>query len=305
MDNLSKLLAEKTGWADLLNDLEEKISGSELNSLLLELFRKRAKKNSPQALLKQFEKNRFAQPSMVDTIELLELELRCLKLAKRKNFNLVTLSPLTSLGTSSVVGHVDQNNVVSALRGTEVVSDATNVFALLIAKEFKKNKVHPVLKYATTQRHVRSQSLSNPAFTPHFGLFCMASGGLDKGNYFFELENLFEHIHIHLSLLNNEFAKEKLILKCYLKEENENFRLKFEKYIKELDPSLLTKIVTEKNPGDYYKLVQFKIFLKQDGKEINLSDGGTVDWTQKLIPNKKHRLVISGIGTELVTKMKK
>lgn len=305
MDSLSKLLTEKSGYADLLNDLDKKISSSELNSLLLELFRKRAKKNSPEALLKQFEKNRFAQPARINTLDIIELELRCLRLAEQYNFKLITLSPLTSLGTSSVVGPVDQNNVVSALRGTEVISDATNVFALLIAREFKRNKVHPVLKYATAQRHVRSQSLSNPAFTPHFGLFCMASGGLDKGNYSFEIENLFEHIHIHLSILGKEFEKEKLMLKCYLKGENENLHLKLEKYIKELEPSLHTKIVTEKNPGDYYKLVQFKFFLKQDGKEINLSDGGTVDWTQKLIPNKKHRLVISGIGTELVTKMKK
>jgi len=35
-----------------------------------------------------------------------------------------------------------------------------------------------------------------------------------------------------------------------------------------------------------------------------LSDGGFVDWTQKLIPDKKHRLLISGVGTELIHKMK-
>ncbi|HXL54861.1 MAG TPA: hypothetical protein VN958_01305, partial [Chitinophagaceae bacterium] len=137
MSDISKLITEKTGYPDLLNELNEKLSGSELNSLLLELFRKRAKQITPDEVSKHFCKNRFAAPSSVDTIEFKELEIRCLKLAASKNFISITLSPLTSFGTCSAVGFVDQNNIVSALRGTEVVSDATNVFALLMAQEFK------------------------------------------------------------------------------------------------------------------------------------------------------------------------
>ncbi len=180
MSDISKLITEKTGYANLLNELVEKLSGSELNSLLLELFRKRAKKITPTELLKSFEKNRFVIPSIVDTIEFKELEIRFLKLAESKGFTPITLSPLAPFGTCSAVGFVDQNNIVSALRGTEVVSDATNVFTLLIAKEFKKKKNSAIIKYATTHRHVRSQALSNPGLTPHFDVFCMATGGMDR-----------------------------------------------------------------------------------------------------------------------------
>jgi hypothetical protein len=188
MSDISKLITEKKEYAYLLNELQ-KFSGSELNTLLLELFRKRVKKITPTELLKHFEKNRFAAPSSVDTIAFKELEIKCLKLAEQKNFTPVTLSPLTSLGACSAVGFVDQNNIVSALRGTEVVSDATNVFALLIAREFKKGKNNSVVKYATTHRHVRRQALSNPAFTAHFGVVCLATGGMDTGNFSFELEH--------------------------------------------------------------------------------------------------------------------
>jgi hypothetical protein len=97
-------------------------------------------------------------------------------LAKSKGFTPVTLSPLALFGTCSTVAFVDQNNVVTALRGTEVVSDATNVFAILIARDFKKKKDHGLIKYAATHRHARSQALSNPAFTAHFGIFCLATG---------------------------------------------------------------------------------------------------------------------------------
>ncbi len=230
--------------------------------------------------------------------------MRCLKLAENRNFNLLTLSPLTSLGTCSVVGFVDQNNVVSATRGTETVSDATNVFALLIAQEFKKKKTSSIIKYATTHRHVRSQAFSNPSFTSHFGLFCIATGGMDTGNFSFELENLSEHIDIHLSILSNELGKDKLFIKIFLKDDNEIFHRKLETHIKVFDNVVRIKVEKELNAGDYYKLVRFKFFLEHGGKEINLSDGGLVDWTQKLIPNKKHRLLISGIGTELIDKIK-
>jgi len=65
-----------------------------------------------------------------------------------------------------------------------------------------------------------------------------------------------------------------------------------------------TTIEQQVNAGDYYQLVQFKIYLEHNGKEINLSDGGFTDWTQKLIQNKKHRLLISDAGTELIYKIK-
>jgi len=305
MSNISNLVAKKMGYSNLFNDLSEKLSASELNTLLLELFRTRAKKITAAELLRQFEKNRFAAPSEVDTINFKEFEIRCLKLAKSKGFTPVTLSPLAPFGTCSAVAFVDQNNVVTALRGTEVVSDATNVLSILMAREFKKKKDHGLIKYAATHRHARSQALSNPAFTAHFGIFCLATGGPDTGSFTFELEQLVDHINIHYSVYSNEFDlnKERLLLKIYLKEENEIFHQRLKDNIKTISDATIVEIERQLDPGDYYKLVQFKFFLVRNGQEVNLSDGGFVDWTQKLIPNKKHRLIISGVGTELIHKM--
>ena len=304
MANISKLIAEKRGYTHLLNELTENITGSGLNTLLLEIFRKRIKKLGPAEILKQFEKNRFVAPSTVDTIDFKEFELRCLKLARDNAFLPITLSPLTVLGACSAVGFVDQNNVMTALRGTEVVADATNVFALLIAQEFKKKKNSTPIKYATVHRHVRSQSFSNPAFTPHFSIFCLATGGIDTGNFSFEVTQILEHISTHLAIFSNEFGSQNFILKIFLKEKNEIFHKKLGDQLEKLRDTLAIKIEQELNPGHYYNLVQFKFFMMHQGKEFNLSDGGFVDWTQKLIPNKKHRLMISGIGTELIHKIK-
>jgi len=306
MNNIANLVAKKIGYPNLVDDLSSKLSASELNTLLLELFRMRAKKITPAALLKQFEKTRFTSPSEVDTINFMEFEMRCLNLAKSKGFKPITLSPLTPFGTCSAVAFVDQNNVLTSLRGTEVVSDATNVFAMLIAKELKQKRDNRIIKYAATHRHVRSQALSNPAFTAHFGIFCLATGGRDTGGFSFELDQIMDHINVHFSIYSNEFdlKSETLLLKIFLKDGNETFHEKLNEVIKTINSSVPIQIEKQLNPGDYYKLAQFKFFIVRNEQEINLSDGGFVDWTQKLIPDKKHRLLISGVGTELIHKMK-
>lgn len=303
MDRISKLIADKKGYSNLLDELTT-IQGSELNSLLLELFRTRTKKLTPAHLLKLFETNRFVSPSAVDTIAFKKFELRCLQLASERGFKPLTLSPLTTFGSCSSVGFVDQNNVMTALRGTEVVSDATNVFALLIASEFRKRRDTSLVKYCTTHRHVRTQGLSNPGFTPHFSIFCAVTGGIDTGDFSFEIEQMVDHINLHLSLFSNEFGHEKFLARVFLKKENEKFQHRLKNALKTLERKVDIRMEQQSNPGDYYKLVQFKFFVEHNKQEINLSDGGFVDWTQKLIPNKKHRLMISGVGTELIHKIK-
>ena len=54
----------------------------------------------------------------------------------------------------------------------------------------------------------------------------------------------------------------------------------------------------------YYGEVCFKIHARSegggDGEWLELGDGGSVDWTAKLLSNAKERLVISGISSERI-----
>ena len=44
-----------------------------------------------------------------------------------------------------------------------------------------------------------------------------------------------------------------------------------------------------------------KIYVQTpEGEWIELGDGGSVDWTQRLLSNSKERLIASGIGSERV-----
>src|SRR5712671_142448 len=122
-------LLNKTGYSDLLEKLNHELSGSELNSLLLEVFRTSAAKISPQELMKAYENNRFVVPSGLDALAFAKAGLQLLELAKQHGFEGLELSPLAPIGSCSSIALVDQNKVVSAVRGTEVVADATNQMA--------------------------------------------------------------------------------------------------------------------------------------------------------------------------------
>jgi hypothetical protein len=156
---------------NLLTDLSEKLSGSKFNSLLLKVFKLRAVKIRPAQLLNEFESNRFFVPSAIDTIKELLTTMRMAKNRTTHGLCSCYAFPCSALGTCSSVGTVSQNKVMSSVRGTEVVADATNALALKIAQEFKKTTSRDVIKFSAMHRHVRGQFFDNPSFAAHFGIF--------------------------------------------------------------------------------------------------------------------------------------
>ncbi|MEQ9442034.1 MAG: hypothetical protein RIG62_23545 [Cyclobacteriaceae bacterium] len=306
MNKIIEKIQQKLGHPSLLSDLNKKLSGTEFNSVLLELFRRRAASVSPSQLMQQFTTNRFVAPSSVEPLAMKALELECLQFAQERQFEPLILSPLAPLGSCTAVGAVDQNNVVSSLRSTEVVSDATNVLALKIAREVQENPDKAqIFRYAATHRHVRGQAFDNPAFSAHFAIFCLASGGYDSGNDRFEVTQLREHLQLHYQLLTQYFDDHRLTIKLFLREENPVFRDRLAESLSQLKEYPKIEWVEHYDQGDYYQQVQYKIYLQLPGQMIDLADGGVVDWTQKLLSNRKHRLFISGTGLELVHKLAK
>lgn len=184
----------------------------------------------------------------------------------------VTLSPVAPLGTCSSVGTVSQNKVMSSVRGTELVADATNVLALKIAQEFKKTTSRDVVKFSAMHRHVRGQFFDIPSFTAHFGIFCMASGGIDRGSYTFELQQLNDHIGVILELLKISFPTTGVRIEFSLKEQNEAFIQLLHKNGQAWS-HLQTDFTTDYS-NKYYKVVQFKMFVTANGEEVNIADGG-------------------------------
>jgi hypothetical protein len=299
---IAKIQAKLANKEDVLSELA-KLTNPELNSFLLELFRIKSQRVNPSEVVKQFNENRFVSPADTNILKLKEIEVEWLTYAEENGYEPLNLSPLAPFAACSSVGLVNQNNVVTALRGTEVVSDATNVIALKIASEFKAAKDRNlILKYSTTHRHIRGQYFSNPNFSAHFSVFCLVAGGLDNGNYEFEISQLEEHIRIMFSLLKRRFNENQLFIKFLVKEISEQFHsiLKQRENLFWADKEV---VFVEDFDNKYYKTIQYKIGIKKNNQEIEIADGGDVDWTQKLLGNRKHRLFISGIGLDLMEKI--
>src|SRR6478672_8725958 len=112
------------------------LPSSEVWSLLLDVMAERARQRTPADLVGQWERDRFTQVSYIDQRILNALDGHLL--AAAEGFEALELSPVAPLGACSVVGPASQNKVLSALRGTEVVSDPTNVLALECARRLRR-----------------------------------------------------------------------------------------------------------------------------------------------------------------------
>ncbi len=306
-EKLANKIAQRTGNHQLIDLLAGQLPGADCNSLLLEVFARRTKQLTAPELLKQYEKNRFVQPAETDFIRLMEKSLLTLKNLQGHGFIPLQMSPLSQLGTSSVVGTVDQNKVVSALRNCEVLSDATNALALHICSQKKRQKqtassAH--IKHCTVQRHVRAQQFNVKGFAPHFTIGCLVSSGVDTGNFAFEKMALGDHFSALGDVLTTVFNTGKV-----------RFRLQQrEGYPSHFIPAVLAylqnnfagmEVTVDEQPGknSYYKGIQFKADITVKQRHFEIADGGFVDWTQQMLNNKKERFFIAGFGLELLNKL--
>lgn len=303
MDNkiLDKIL-QKTGNKEILKQLNI-LSNTELQSLMLELYASRSKNIPFSKILDQYEKSRFTKPSEINARKFLEIESKLLSFIP-KDYNLIELSPVVPFGSSSVLGPVHQNNVVTTIRNTEIISDPTNILALEAAVHRKKQD--KIAKLTCHQRLVRAQSFDNPKFSAHFKVFAMCTAGKDKGHLSFEKETLKEHLDFYFQLIFKLIDKrsiKKVLLKIFDLNDSENQTIHefLSNLIKEY-PEVKLNIDSKSKYGEgYYSRLRFMINLTNNKDEsFDIIDGGFTNWTAKLLNNNKERLLTSGIGTELL-----
>lgn len=120
---------------------------------------------------------------------------------------LAELSPICPLGTTSAIATVDQNNAVTTIRNTEVVSDATNVLALECAVRRgdllqRDSRSTARVRLAASDRVIRAQTFSDPGSHQHFRLLGLVAAGRDEGSFRFEIEALLEQLAFFLRLLD-------------------------------------------------------------------------------------------------------
>jgi hypothetical protein len=289
------------------------LAASDLQALLLGVYRRRAQAAQEPRVLSQAAKNALMKPSAVDarTLSLFDH----IALQTGGHFEAIDLSPVVPLGTTHVLGGIDQNNVLTTIRNAEVLGDATPALALECAQRRRnpatRTAAAPV-RLCATHRVVRLQPFDFPGFTPHFRLFSLVSAGRDTGSNTFEFAHLAEHIRFYLELcraLNaNGFALGSPLV--------------------EISDLAVTAILLEEvgvssdevraevrahKPGSSERFLEARgITLPDTGLCLRISpvaphgarypviDGGFTDWTARLLQDRKERLLTSGIGSEFV-----
>jgi hypothetical protein len=301
-------ILKRIGRPDLAEALIHELSGTELNTLLLEVIAQRTAKMSAGDLLKSYENNRFVKPVDLPVLPLREMELEYLRLFNSCGFEPIELSPVSTLGSCSVVSPTSQDKILSAMRNTEVLADATNALALHVSYLKKRGiwKPKPTDRrnFVVVQRHLRTPSVANAGFTPHFKIAALITAGYDTGNYTFERETLVDHVTTVTRLYKEFHRVADIRFKLICRDgypDGLTLSSKAQNHLVDRINGIKVEVVEHpQNKNVYYQGIQYKVNIDHRDKTWEIGDGGFVNWTQALLQNRKERMFTTGLGFEFM-----
>ncbi|MDX1479669.1 MAG: hypothetical protein R3301_18280 [Saprospiraceae bacterium] len=279
--------------------LADQLPRSELTSLFMHVFNRRAAKVPPAQLMAQLHVDRFVAPSTVPQAVFAWCDHRAFGLLP--DWESIELAPIAPLGSCSVLAPVDQGLIVGTTRGQEVMSDCTNMLALLAAQRRRASR-HGTLRLCTSHRLTRATPLADPRHTAHFRVFTLVTAGRDSGHMGFEIAALAEHFRFYQQFLNTICGERQIRLQAVVMEYAE-MPADWSSTLSERARFPLAVKRTERPGWSYYHPFQFKINVTIGPTSLDLIDGGMVNWTQTLLSDRKERLLISAIGTEMLCKV--
>jgi hypothetical protein len=264
------------------------LSPSDLQSVLLDVSRERAAKVTPARLLQRWQQDRFVQPSTSDPRQLVKTQQRLWELLPEQ-FVGVELSPVTPLGTCSAVSNINQHQVLSTIRSTEVASDPTNELAIEAAVRRRAGQARVDL--AACPRVVRAQAVEGPGMFAHFQLFVLVSSARDTGSGRIEAELLIDHLRYWHDVLGDAVE---LTFTTFTPSA---VRERIDDTVRPALKTDLTEDAARTKGMNYYAGTALGIAC--DGSE--LGDGGFTRWTADLLGDAKERCLISCVSTERLT----
>ena len=329
---LLRRVCREVGVPDLLERLSERISPSDLQSVLLELARLRAARRALPDLMAQHERDRTVRPSRVDPRALQRLVLAAFDAAPA--YDAIELAPVQPVGPTSQLGGIDQNNVLATVRGTEVVADPTVPLALDATR--RRRDGVDVARMCATHRVLRQQPFEPPA-AQHFLLFAMVTGGRTRPDHASEIGALVEHVRAHLAIvaaarelgapirqavvrisdtvvrtaameagaaISADVSTPREALSADIARRLGRRLRRLELAAEALEPvvaefnGMLLIDLTRTHAVGYYDGLQLGIDGITGGDPLELADGGSVDWAARLLSDRREHLFTSGLGLE-------
>jgi hypothetical protein len=295
-------VVDEAGGPACLELLADGLAGADLTTLLLEVFRRRTARVRPAEVFRRYRTDRFVAPAAVDLAALRRVEDAIVG-ALPSGFETVVLAPVVPLGTHTATGDVDPRNVIATIRGTEVAADPTNGLALEAAARrgellSRSPRSADLVRLAASQRVTRAQLFEGPVSFAHFQLLGVVTAGRDTGGREFERRHLAEHARLAaVGALAAGVEHVTIAITCM----DDAARQVFSD-VKDTLAGLANTAVVEAPEREtglaYYRDLCFKVFASAGGHRFEVGDGGFVDWTAKLLGNRKERLLISGYGLD-------
>jgi hypothetical protein len=270
------------------------LSGSDFTSVMLEVVKRRAARETPASVLRRYRHDRFVRPAAAPWRSIsraADLLVGCLP----EDFEVVTLAPLVPLGTHSVLGTVSQDKVVTAVRACEVAADPTNALALEAAAR-RTQGTDGTVRLAAVQRIVRAQQFSGGYFS-HFSLLGLVTAGRDRGSYQFEREALAAHLRSAVAGLVAAGLAEVQVALTPMSEAGRRIAATVTSELASAPAEIMADPERQSGRG-YYQDLCFKVNTRVDGELEEIGDGGFTDWSQQLTTSRKERLLISGLGLD-------
>ncbi|MEM7200064.1 MAG: hypothetical protein AAF628_07350 [Planctomycetota bacterium] len=300
--HLARVLRRLESVAPLVG-LAETLSGPDLQTLLLEVYRRRALRREPRDVAAQYAEHRFVRPAAVGARELHAFDGLALQVLPPE-FDAIELAPTSPLGACSVLADVNQDLAVSTIRGVEVNSDPTNVLALEAAQRRRADPGAPV-HLAVSHRVLRPQQFDFPGAWAHFRLFAIASAGRGAADHAFEVATMLQHVTYWLALLEASRAlgydfRDVRVMITPLAKSAEVLAEQLAVTVRERHASVDCRVDVERTAGRaYYRTLCLQVRVRgRDDSDWFVADGGFADWTAKLLGDRKERLLVSAFGTE-------
>lgn len=260
--------------------LEQELSPTDLQSLLLAVARTRAGRVTAARVARRWREDRFVRPTIQDPRKLIQVEAGLWAMLPDA-FVGVELSPVVPLGTCSAVATVDQNRVISTVRGTEVLSDPTNALAVEAACRRAHGARRGRVTVAACHRVLRAQAFDGPGLSAHVKLFALVSTARDAGSGKVEADMLADHLRYWSRVLGERFND---VIRPALAAESSGVELVADQ--------------TRTQGAGYYKQATIGLRARDRGCEVDLGDGGITAWTAALLGDAKERCVVSCVATE-------
>jgi hypothetical protein len=188
-------IERELGMAGLVDALAGKLPASDLRSILMEVYRVRAAGVTAAGIMAHADRDPLMAPSTVNARDLLAFDSAAFRAAA--NFVALDLSPVCPFSATFALGGTSQNNVVTAIRNSEVLGDPTIAMALEVAR---RRRSGGVVRLCASHRVIRLQPFDVSGYSPHFRLFSMATAGRDTGSFRFETAHLREHVRVYLDI---------------------------------------------------------------------------------------------------------